>query len=449
MDIQLLYIDSNRGTLKKHEEYLAEYFDVISFTNPFDCLQILEKEMVQVILMNDNFQTAANLNFFRKLSQLFPLTLKILIVSLQNFQISQTGGIHRISKLDFKKHGCCLLKKYVDEFYCKFITNLKLSNNHQSPLIIGSHPALMDQIKTARRIAKFSENVLISGETGTGKDLFAKFIHSKSERKSGPFHIVNCASIHSSLFEAEFFGHKKGAFTGAIETSQGHFCLADEGTLVLDEVSEIDLISQAKLLRAIENQEFFPVGSQKLSKVNTRIIAISNKNLEDQILKGTFRKDLYHRINTFNVKLPALRERITDIECLVQYFIKKFLCKYPKNQTLNLEENIFPYLREMEFPGNVRELESLIFKIMSQVRSRSAEIKLADIQPVLTMSQKEYRNIPQHFILKDFLNNIQYETIRDVFRNNKSNISKTALSLGMSRQNLQYLLKKYGLKSQL
>ena len=448
MDIQLLYVDPNKGTSKKQAEYLAEYFDVITFSNPFDCLEVLAKEKLQVILMNDNFQTAANLNFFRKFNQLYPHALKILINSLQSYQISKTDRIQLISKFEFKKHGCSVLKKYMDDFLCKYLTDLRMNVNHRSPLIIGSHPTLMDQIKNARRIAKFSENVLITGETGTGKDLFAKFIHFKSERKAGPCHIVNCASIHSSLFEAEFFGHKRGAFTGAIETSLGHFCLADNGTLVLDEVSEIDLVSQAKLLRAIENQEFFPVGSQKLSKVNTRIIAISNKNLDDQIIKGTFRKDLYHRLNTFNVKLPTLRERPTDIEGLVHYFTKRFLAKYSRNQELIFEEDVVQYLQGMEFPGNVRELESLIYKILSQTSSKNEVIKLSDIQPILLQPLQEYRNIPRNFVLKDLLNKIQYETIRDAMHHNKRNISKTASSLGMSRQNLQYLLRKYGMKNQ-
>ena len=448
MDIQLFYIDSNKVTLKKYQDFLSDYFTVLAFNNPFDCLQILGKEFGQVILMNNNFQTAANLNFFKKLNQLFPHTLKILITSSANTQFAEQEEIFLIPRLDFKKNGHCTLKKYIDEFYCKYVLSLKHLNNYQLPLIIGSHPTLMEQIKSARRIAKFSENVLISGETGTGKDLFAKYIHSKSERKSGPIHIVNCASIHPSLFEAEFFGHKRGAFTGAVETSMGHFYRADKGTLVLDEVSEIDLISQAKLLRAIENQEFFPVGSQKLSKVNTRIIAISNKNLEDQILKGSFRKDLYHRINTLNLRLPALRERANDIDCLARFFINRFLGKYSKNQKIEVEENIILYLKEMEFPGNIRELESMIYKIMSQVSPKNGEIKLVDVQANMTKSLKEYQINSRQLALRDLLDNIRYRTIYNAFRDNQSNISKTALALGISRQNLQYLLRKYGLKNQ-
>lgn len=447
MDIQLYYIDPQKTTLRKYQDYLSEYFDVLAFTNPFDCLQILGKSNLEVILMNDHYQATANINFFNKLDHLFPHTLKILMVNSPLIHPPQSAEITLIMKSEFKRLGCHLIKKYIDEFYCRDFFSIKISNNHYFPTIIGSHPSLMEQIKIARRIATFSENVLITGETGTGKDLFAKFIHFKSERKGSPCHIVNCASIHPSLFEAEFFGHKKGAFTGAVETSQGHFFRANEGTLVLDEVSEIDLVSQAKLLRAIENQEFYPVGSQKLCKVNIRIIAISNKNLEDQIQKGAFRKDLYHRINTFHLRLPSLRERNTDIEYLTRYFITRFCNKYSQKQRIKLEENIINYLKGMEFPGNIRELESVVYKIMSHIITRNKEVKIDEIKTILSKPSTEYVLPTQHLSLREYLRNIQYETIRHTFQDNDGNVTRTASSLGISRQNLQYLLKKYQLKN--
>lgn len=447
MDIQLFYIDPQKTTLRRYQDYLSEYFDILAFTNPFECLEILGKGRMEVIVMNDHYQTAANINFFNKLDQLFPYTLKILIVNSPPIHLPQSVEIPYIMKSEFRRMGYHLIKKYIDEFYCRNFSSIKISNNRYIPTIIGSHPSLMEQIKIARRIATFSENVLITGETGTGKDLFAKFIHFKSERQKGPCHIVNCASIQPSLFEAEFFGHKKGAFTGAVETSQGHFYRANEGTLVLDEVSEIDLISQAKLLRAIENQEFYPVGSQKLCKVNIRIIAISNKNLEEQVQKGSFRKDLYHRINTFSLRLPSLRERITDIESLARYFMARFYSKYSPKQRMKFEENIIHYLKNMEFPGNIRELESVVYTIMSHIYTGDGKIKLAKIKTILSRPAKEYVLPAQHLSLREYLKNIQYETVRHTFQDNNGNVSRTASTLGISRQNLQYLLKKYRLKN--
>ncbi len=447
MDIQLFYIDPQKATLRKYQDYLSEYFDVFAFTNPFECLENLGKGNMEVILMNDHYQTAANINFFNKLDHLFPYTLKILMVNSPLVHLPLSVEIPLITKSEFKRLGCNLIKKYIDEFYCRNFFFLKMSDNRCMPTIIGSHPNLMEQIKIARRMATFSENVLITGETGTGKDLFAKFIHFKSERKAGPCHIVNCASIQPSLFEAEFFGHKKGAFTGALETSPGHFYRANEGTLVLDEVSEIDLVSQAKLLRAIENQEFYPVGSQKLCKVNIRIIAVSNKNLEDQVQKGTFRKDLYHRINTFSLRLPSLRERITDIEYLARYFMARFCVKYSQKQRIKFEENIIHYLKELEFPGNIRELENVVYTIMSHIYSRDGKVKLEEIKTLLNKPTKKYIRPAQHLSLREYLKNIQYETVRHTFQDNNGNVSRTASSLGISRQNLQYLLKKYRLKN--
>lgn len=447
MNIQLFYIDPQKTTLRRYQDYLSEYFDVLAFTNPFDCLQFLGEKHLEVIVMNDHYQTAANINFFNKLDQLFPYTLKILLVNSPLTHLPQSAEILYIMKSEFRRLGCHLIKKYVDEFYCRNFSSIKISNNRYIPTIIGSHPSLMEQIKIARRIATLSENVLITGEKGTGKNLFAKFIHFKSERQRYSYRIVNCASIQSSLFEGEFFRYQNGAFTGAVETSHGHFYRANEGTLVLDEVNELDLISQTKLLRAIENQEFYPIGSQKFCKVNIRMIAISNKNLEEQVQKGAFRKDLYHRLNIFSMRLPSLRERITDIESLTRYFMARFCSKYSPKQQIKFDEDIIQYLKSMEFPGNITELESVVYTIMSHIHTGDGKVKQAKIQTILSTLAKEYLTTHQQLSLREYLKNIQYKTVRHIFQENKGNISRTASSLGISRQNLQYLLKKYQLKN--
>ncbi len=294
-------------------------------------------------------------------------------------------------------------------------------------------------------MASFSENILITGETGTGKDLLAKYIHLESDRSKEPFHVVNCASIHPTLFEAEYFGHKKGAFTGAVDHSIGHFMRAHKGSLVLDEISEIDIISQAKLLRAIENQEFYPVGSQQLCKVDTRVIAVSNKNLEILVQEGRFRRDLYHRLNTFTVNLPSLRERSQDIEPLVRFFARQFMSKYQRNDDIKIDPNLYDFLESNHFPGNVRELESSVYMVLALKEPSRCNLAPQDFK-VREKINLLPGPVDNALSLQKLVLHTKQRKILDSLSSNGFNISRAATHLGISRQNLQYLIKRYKIK---
>lgn len=229
----------------------------------------------------------------------------------------------------------------------------------KSAEIIGRHPAILRVLALARQVARSKATVLISGESGTGKEKFARFLHQHSDRPTGPFIAINCAALPEHLLESELFGHEKGAFTGAIGRKLGKFELASGGTILLDEISEMELGLQAKLLRVLQEQEIDRVGGTETVKVDTRVLATTNRRIEEYVKEGKFRQDLYYRLNVIPLKLPALRDRGDDVLLLADFFVSSYCRDYglPK---LAFSEDARRWLLEYDWPGNVRELQNLM-----------------------------------------------------------------------------------------
>jgi formate hydrogenlyase transcriptional activator len=234
---------------------------------------------------------------------------------------------------------------------------IRLEHNFEE--IVGGHPALREVLAKVEQVAPLDCTVLIYGETGTGKELVARAIHQASPRKSRALVKLNCTAISAGLVESELFGHVKGAFTGALDRRIGRFELADGGTLFLDEVSELPLETQVKLLRVLQEREFEPVGSNKTTRVDVRIIAATNRNLDEAVTLGRLRLDLFYRLNVFPIELPPLRERRSDIPQLVMFFLERFSSKFGKKIDL-VQKETMDLLMEYAWPGNIRELQNLI-----------------------------------------------------------------------------------------
>ena len=235
----------------------------------------------------------------------------------------------------------------------------EIKGAHNFEELIGSSTSLKKVLKNVERVAPTDSTVLITGETGTGKELIARAIHNLSPRQNKPLVKVNCAAIPAGLIESELFGHEKGAFTGALTKKMGRFELADKGTIFLDEIGELPLDLQSKLLRVLQEGEFERVGGAQTFKVNVRVIAATNRNLEQQSKTGHYRPDLYYRLNVFPIHLPALRERESDIPLLVQYFVRKFAANLGKKVD-RITERMMAVLQRYPWPGNIRELEHVI-----------------------------------------------------------------------------------------
>jgi two-component system response regulator PilR (NtrC family) len=225
--------------------------------------------------------------------------------------------------------------------------------------IVGSSPAMRNIFNLIRQVARTKTSILITGESGTGKELIAKAIHDESKRKDTPFVVVNCGGIPETLMESELFGHKKGSFTGATHDKKGLFEAADKGTIFLDEIGELTLPIQVKLLRAVQERVFKPVGSNEDVSVDIRIISATNKKLEDEVIVGNFREDLFYRLNVIEIKMPPLRERKSDLPFLAQHFLEKYSREMGKEVT-KISSYAIDLLNKYDFPGNIRELENLM-----------------------------------------------------------------------------------------
>ncbi len=244
--------------------------------------------------------------------------------------------------------------------------------------IIGESPPILKALNAVEQVASTDSTVLINGETGTGKELFALAIHKASSRVKNPLIALNCAALPSELVESELFGHVKGAFTGALTAREGRFMLADGGTVFLDEIGELPLSLQAKLLRVLQEGEFEPVGSSKTYKVNVRVVAATNRKLEEEVEKGTFRKDLFYRLNVFPIDIPPLRERGNDIVLLAEAFLEKYSKKYAY-PVVALNELNKQQLLSYHWPGNVRELQNIMERCV--ITSQDGKINLPDLFP--------------------------------------------------------------------
>jgi len=305
--------------------------------------------------------------------------------------------------------------------------------------IVGESPkiiALKDEISKA---AISPSRVIIYGESGTGKELVARALHEASDRKDKNFIEVNCAAIPHELIESELFGHEKGSFTGAFERKKGKFELADGGTLFLDEVGDMSLATQAKVLRVIETQEFQRVGGSKKIKVDVRIIAATNKDLNEEIKKVNFREDLYFRLNVIPIHVPPLRDRKDDIPLLVEYFLKNFAQQYGQ-KTKKISKATLHTLMEYDWPGNVRELKNTIERFVIMTPTETIDIKyIPSFKEGKTdyYSCKTLRDAREHFE-KDFI-------VRKLQENNW-NISKTAEGLEIERSNLHRKIKSLGIE---
>jgi DNA-binding NtrC family response regulator len=307
--------------------------------------------------------------------------------------------------------------------------------------VVGVSPAIQEVIRAIKTFAQYDVTVLILGETGTGKGLVARAIHNLSPRKEKPFEVINVSAIPEPLFESELFGYEKGAFTGAYMSKPGLIEIANGGTLFLDEIGDLPLHIQVKILRFIEEKKIRRVGGRDEISLDVRIIAATNKNLEMEVEKNSFRKDLYYRLAGFTIKIPPLRERKEDIEPLVRHFIEKFNFIHKKN-IRGIRPEAMKLLLEYNWPGNVRELEALIEKAI--LITEGNEIRKEDILlPSVEGGKKYTYEIPPSGIVWD---EFEKSILLQAMEKSGNNIARAARLLGISYRIMQYRLKKFGIK---
>lgn len=319
----------------------------------------------------------------------------------------------------------------------------QLDNNY---MMIGESARMREVFNTILRIAPTDSNVLISGESGTGKELAARSVHQNSYRSAEPFVAINCATLTENLLESELFGHERGAFTGAFAAKRGQFEAADRGTIFLDEIGELAVSLQAKLLRVLQEREIMRVGSLKAKKIDVRIIAATNKNLEDAVKGGTFREDLYYRLNVINLVMPPLRERLEDLTLLVRFFLNTYNQKCKRN-IKGISSEVKTRLQNYPWPGNVRELENVIERAV--ILATDDIISLEDLpealieQSILDINAVCGSKLTYH----NAIFNAKKKIIEQALSETGNNVTKAAESLGIHPNNLHRLIKQFDLRS--
>lgn len=445
---KILIIDDEKHLCWALDKGLSqEGYQVITTTRGKEGLEIIQNETPSLVILDLKMPSMDGLEVLVKAKDIIPKLPVIMITAhgsidtaIEAMKLGATDYLTKpldLDKLKIVVNHALTFSSLQEEFY---LLRSELKKKH-SP-VIGNSPAIQEVNTLVERVADSNATVLISGESGTGKEVAALLIHHLSYRREKPYVPINCAALPESLLESELFGHEKGAFTGAVIRKLGRFELADKGTLFLDEVTEMPLSMQVKLLRVLQEREFERVGGTENIKVDVRIIAATNRDPIDCIKNGTFREDLYYRLNVLPIHIPPLRQRTEDIPLLTMHFLQKF--------TQSQEQMISPRAMELlinyEWPGNIRELQNVIER--SVVLSQGNEIEARHLPEEI---QKSKNDTPQGLVLNFpdkgiSFDQVEKELILKALDKSNGNQTKAAHLLGVTRSALLYRAQKYHIK---
>ncbi|AZI21444.1 sigma-54-dependent transcriptional regulator [Chryseobacterium taklimakanense] len=413
-----------------------EGFEVLEASSARSALQMLEVHDVDVVLSDVRLPDGFGVDLVTQYKAKKPHCEVILMTAYGNIpdgvQAMKNGAYDYIVKGDDNDKIIPLVYRALE----KVKANRKDQNNIQKSSgtveIIGNSPAIQSAKRLAEKVAVTDATVLLTGETGTGKEVFAHVIHQKSPRSKGNFVALNCSAFSKDLLESELFGHKKGAFTGAVSDKKGLVEEAANGTLFLDEIGEMPLELQAKLLRLLENGEYIKMGETKTSHSNFRLIAATNRDLKQEISRGNFREDLYFRLNIFEIHLPPLRDRLEDVPLLAKDFILKFSAAMHLN-TVQVEDNYLEKLKTSDWKGNIRELKNAIERSMILMEGSTLSAEQLMIEATGQPNSLAISAVEKQHIIK-------------VLNYTKGNKSEAARLLGIGIATLYRKLEEYGLK---
>lgn len=414
-----------------------EGFEVYEASNLKSGLKKLETSEVDIVICDVKLPDGNGVEFSKIIKNKFPVVEVILLTAFGNIPDGvlaiKNGAFDYITKGDDNTRILPLIYKAAEKVALnKRVLHLEKQLNRKQSFdsIIGKSSTITSVVDSARKVANTDATVLLTGETGTGKEVFAQAIHHASRRNKNNFIAINCSAFGKDLLENELFGHKAGAFTGALKDSKGIFEEANQGTVFLDEIGEMPLDLQAKLLRVLESGEFLKVGDNKPIKTDVRIVAATNRDLETEIANGNFREDLYYRINIFQIKLPSLRERVEDIELLVRFFLKSFSLKTGKNIT-SVSTDYLKALKNHPWKGNIRELRNVIER--SVILTDSSELDIESLP--LDISINNDQNSSQTKIMSAFsIASAEKMQIQKVLNHTKGNKAEAArlLEIGIA-----------------
>lgn len=427
-------------------------FDIYTASSVNDAMEVISENVIDMVLTDFRMGDGTGLDLLKMIKALIPSIHVVVMTAYGSIddavQIMKSGAYHYIQKpieLSELLHIIGNAKEHSMLVSENQMLRKELSEKYAFGSIISNSPEMENILNTAARVAASKASVMIRGESGVGKELIAKAVHYAGDRKDKPFVVVNCAAMPDTLFESELFGHEKGAFTGAAKQRLGKFESADGGTLFIDELGDIPLQIQVKLLRAIQFGEFERLGGNKTIKVDVRIITATNRNLEDMIKSGEFREDLYYRFNVVTILIPPLRDRKADIPALITHFISKYSDLNGK-ALKGISREALDSMMKYDYPGNIRELENIIQRAV--VLSRDEYITISDLPKNVSIGIKD-NSLPDDIEIGDLniiVESIERKLIKKALNQCFGNQSKAAELLNISERTIRYKISKYNIK---
>ncbi|WP_147819989.1 sigma-54-dependent transcriptional regulator [Salidesulfovibrio onnuriiensis] len=454
MAANILVLDDEKNYLLILESILDdEGYNVTTLSDPEMGLAYLEDSEVDVILTDMKMPKLTGQDVLEHCKKNYPHIPVLIMTAFGSVESAveamRIGAFDYITKPFANEELLLSLSKavsYAETQQDNVRLRQQLAEKFGSGNIIARGKGMREVLEMVNRAAPTKSTVLVMGESGTGKELIARAIHDNSTRKDQPFISVNCMALNPGVLESELFGHEKGSFTGATAMRKGRFEQANKGTLFLDEIGELTPELQVKLLRVLQEHQIERVGGAETIDVDIRIVAATNKNLQEAVSKGEFREDLFYRLNVVSIFLPPLRERREDIPFLADHFLDKYSKENEKKFT-GFTAAAMDYLSAYEWPGNVRQLENVIERCT--VLSRTETIDTDDLPPEIKDEESQFKSavdlLPARLNLADTMDKIEGALVRRALVRSEFVQVKAAEMLGLSKSNLQYKLKKYGL----
>jgi DNA-binding NtrC family response regulator len=447
-NIKVLVVDDEQGLCAGLQEALRrEGYVVDATTDAHHAAKLAHDRLYNLVISDMKMPGLSGLELMVQVRSRTRDTLFILMTAYGTVESAveamKQGAYDYLSKPIDLRRLRALVEKAL-EFQALVAENselrLRLQSNIESTLLIGESPPMRSVARLVHEVANSDVTVLIEGESGTGKEIVARSVHAQSARRDRPFVSVNCAALAETLLEAELFGHVKGAFTGAVANKPGRFQLADGGTLFLDEIGDLSPKGQGDLLRVLEDGAFRMVGGSELIRVNVRVLAATNKNLQEAAKDGKFREDLLYRLQIVPIQMPPLRDRVEDIPLLVENFFEQFAIKH-KRRRKRLSGEAMQVFQRFPWPGNVRQLRNIVERLVIICRESLVEL------PNLPDFLRDYDRTTITFTVRPGtpLAEVEKMLIRQTLTHVTSNREEAAQALGISRRALQYKLKQYGL----
>ncbi len=464
--LNLLIVDDERNSRDVIARFLKKKYNISLASNGREAINMIAKEKFDLVLSDIRMPEADGMMVLDTINKL-PANERPVILMMTAYgsiedaiSATKSGAFYYITKPIDIKNLELLLKRASEQSNLKqenIALKQQLKQHSNLNNIIAQSPAMQNILKMVKQLAPSKTTILITGESGTGKELIAQALHDYSNR-DGKFIPVHCAALPANLLESELFGSEKGAFTGSIEQRLGRFELANNGTLFLDEIGEIEPQIQVKLLRSLESRTFERVGGMESIQANARLISATNRNLKQMVIDGTFREDLFYRLDVVTIHLPPLRERLEDIPLLVKHYLSNFT-KENNKETLSISEDVIAVLLDYSWPGNIRELRNCIERMV--VLSNKEVLQIDDIPIVIRNNDNHLNNkkcqsnnthikvVPKNDLLNSTtelsINSQEKELIITALEQANNNKTKAAQLLGISRRTLHRKINKYNI----